>query len=1217
VGAYSVKTRQLSSARPDFTFGGCGSNCYALGPYDFATIYDVLSLWTAATPITGAGQTIAIVGRTNINTDDATTFWNLFGLGKNGVPTPTLKVTLNGPDPGITDPNDEAEADIDTQWSGAVAPGATIDLVVSESTETDDGVDLSALYIVDNNLAPIMSESFGTCEADMAVDGTIYFYGALWEQAAAQGISAMVSTGDDGSATAGYVGSSNCDDPTTTGSFPSEFGLAVNGIASSPFNVAVGGTDFNQYNKWSTYWKPASQDNATTQESAIGYIPEMTWNDSCTNTIFLQQIGGSSNAEANCNNNEFSGYVDTVGGGGGQSLFWVGFKPSWQTGTGVPNDNTRDLPDVSLFASDGFQGSFYLICQSDQSTSGSCDTTSPTSDLQGYGGTSVASPAFAGVMALVNQKMGEAQGNPNYVLYDLPAKQANVFHDIATGSTIAMPCLKGTTNCVTNTGGDQLGVLSGWGTTTGYDLATGLGSVDVANLVNNWNKVTFTPTTTALTLSVPANTVHGALIPVTIAVTPSPGSGTHTQAEDVSLVISPGTPGSTPPNPGIDWNTLSNGTISWQSTMLPGGTYKVVAHYEGDGTYGGSYSTPSASITIKPEASFVYMPGVVTPNGSANSVVYGTGEFIAYLLRADVQNSQQNFCSPPAFGNAPLNIACPTGTITFTDNGKTLDASPYKLNSEGYTEDQTIELTGGNHTLAATYSGDASYQPSSISGISVTVTKAPTFILNVSAPATANAGQQFTVAALVTTQSAGVAPTGSVSFFSTLTGGSPVQLPGTVTLTPTNGNASTGTAAALSAGLSTSIGTAGTYKITATYSGDANYQAVTAGQSNSAPITITASTSGFTLSANPTSVAITPGGAAGTSVITVADQGGFTGNVTLAVSAGLPSGVTAQFTPNPTATTSTLSLLANSSATTGPATLTITGTSGSLNATTTIALTVNQTFTVPATLTAPAAANPGQSTTTTMSVATAGNANFTNNVTFSACSGLPTGATCSFSPTQINAGATSPKTVTITVQTAGPFTGVAGDARLAGTRRAALGPKPRLWLPLSLPLAGMLLVGLAGRRLPRSYKVAALCLALALAGLLIACGGGGSSPPPPVTVTVSPSAVSTLFPSLAGAPAQTQQFTATVTNTTSQTVTWAVTGGSGNGTIDQTGLYTAPATLPSPAAVTITATSSAATSPGTATVNLQTPTPAGTYPITLTVTEGSLTNPTGFSLTVN
>ena len=289
--------------------------------------------------------------------------------------------------------------------------------------------------------------------------------------------------------------------------------------------------------------------------------------------------------------------------------------------------------------------------------------------------------------------------------------------------------------------------------------------------------------------------------------------------------------------------------------------------------------------------------------------------------------------------------------------------------------------------------------------------------------------------------------------------------------------------------------------------------------------------------------------------------------------------------------------------------------------TTTVTVTAPD-FTIPTPPGTPPAANPGQSTSTTMSIATVGGGTFPISVTY-ACSGLPTGATCSFNPTQIAATTGSPKTVTITVQTAGPFTGVAtGDARRAGTRRAALGPKPRLWLPLSLPLAGMLLVGLVGRRLPRSHQVAALCVALALAGLLVACGGGSSSPPP-VTVSVSPSTVNTLYPSsiLAGEPAQTQQFSATVSNTTSQTVTWAaggVTGGNSTvGTISATGLYTAPATLPSPAAVPITATSSAATSPGTATVNLQTPTPAGTSTVTVTITEGTVQHTTTFSLTVN
>jgi hypothetical protein len=269
-------------------------------------------------------------------------------------------------------------------------------------------------------------------------------------------------------------------------------------------------------------------------------------------------------------------------------------------------------------------------------------------------------------------------------------------------------------------------------------------------------------------------------------------------------------------------------------------------------------------------------------------------------------------------------------------------------------------------------------------------------------------------------------------------------------------------------------------------------------------------------------------------------------------------------------------------------------------------------FSVPATLAAPPAANPGQTASTTMALSPVGSPTFSANVTYT-CSGLPIGASCpSFSPTQINAGdpATS---VTITVKTAGPFTGAA-----VGARPKLRAQNQRLWLPLSLPLASMVLLGLAGRSLPRRYKMVGLCLALALTGFLLACGGGGSSPPPQISVSVSPNPVSSLFPSLAGAPVQTQQFAATVQNTTNQGVTWAVTGGSANGTIDANGLYTAPAVLPNPASVTVTATSVADSSKsGPATVNLQTPMASGTYPITVTVKEGTVSHTTTFNLTVN
>ncbi len=370
--------------------------------------------------------------------------------------------------------------------------------------------------------------------------------------------------------------------------------------------------------------------------------------------------------------------------------------------------------------------------------------------------------------------------------------------------------------------------------------------------------------------------------------------------------------------------------------------------------------------------------------------------------------------------------------------------------------------------------------------------------------------------------------------------------------------------------------------------------------------------SSITIQATPTSIIF---GQSVTLAATVASPTTAVGQVTFHVT-GAPSSLgTATLNSSGIATLTTTGSLTTLPVGTDSINASFPGDGYNMPSTTTTPAVVTVTepdFTVPASLAAPPAANPGQSASTTMSISAVGAGTFGSNVTYTCSAGLPTGATCSFSPTQINATTNSPDTVTITVQTAGPFTGPAG-----GARRRLLGQKQRPWLPLSLPLAGMVLVGFAGRGLPRRYKIAGLCLALGLAGLLVACGGG-SSPPPPSVVTVSPSTVNTLYPNLTGAPAQTQQFSAAVSNSTSQTVTWAVSG-TGNGSIDpNSGLYTAPVTLPNPnSAITITATSAAATSPGTATVNLQTPTPAGTYPITVTVTEGSVQHTTTFSLTVD
>jgi len=583
VGQYSVKTHQLTSpAEPAYTVAcGNGDECYFLTPYDFATIYDVQALWTSS--IDGSGQTIAIVGRTDVYPQDATNFWQLFGLT---VPANKLNIIYNGYPPEVN--GDEPEADIDIQWSGAVAPQATIDFVTSESTETTDGVDLSAVYIVDNNLTPVMSESYGECELGLGTAGNQFYY-TLWEQAAAQGISVFVSSGDNGSAA--------CDNPAG----PAQYGLNVNGIASTPFNAAIGGTDFNQYKTWSNYWN--STNNSSTQESAKGYIPETTWNNSCTNSLAIT-LGYGSTAEQACNNQLMiqRGGVNSTGGSGGPSNCAVNTqgvlgsctqiypKPSWQHGTGVPADNKRDLPDASLFASNGFLGSAYVICEQDKT--GGCNLNA----LLGYGGTSVASPAFAGIMSLVNEKMGGPQGVPGFALYQLASKQANAFHDVPTGSTIAMPCVTGTPNCVTNTTSDAYGVLSGYSTNTAYDLATGLGSVDAANLVNNWSKASFTATTTALSLN-SGNTVnitHGTAVPVSIAVTSTAASGA------ASLLVS--NQAGTTIGQAIDGFPLTKGATAATAatSRLPGGSdYYVIAHYGGDGTYAGSYSTPM-TVTVQP-----------------------------------------------------------------------------------------------------------------------------------------------------------------------------------------------------------------------------------------------------------------------------------------------------------------------------------------------------------------------------------------------------------------------------------------------------------------------------------------------------------------------------------------------------------------------------------------------------------------------------------------
>lgn len=412
---------------PDMTFGG---GTHALGPADYAVIYNTKPLLNAG--VTGAGVSIAVLGRSNINVQDVKDFRSYFGLAAN---PPT--VIVNGTNPGDLGGDEEGEAVLDNTWAGAVAPNASVKFIVSASTNASDGVDLSEQYAINHNVGDIITESFGTCEAN-ASQAAANYVSSLAQQAASQGMSYFVSTGDSGSA--------GCDLPSESSETG---GLSVSLLSSSWYTTAVGGTMFNEGS--GTYW---SATNGTNHVSALSHIPEKVWNESTPGLW---------------------------SGGGGKSIYFQ--KPSWQKGVpGMPNDGSRDVPDVSLTAAGSHDP--YLLC-----IGGSCSGTS-TVQFSTVGGTSAAAPAFAGIMALIDQKNGGRQGNANPTLYKLATQQNTaacngssasaqpdascVFNDVTVGNN-GVP---GEPNYNTTSATYQA--------TTGYDVATGLGSVNAANLATAW-----------------------------------------------------------------------------------------------------------------------------------------------------------------------------------------------------------------------------------------------------------------------------------------------------------------------------------------------------------------------------------------------------------------------------------------------------------------------------------------------------------------------------------------------------------------------------------------------------------------------------------------------------------------------------------------------------------------------------------------------------------
>lgn len=499
---------------PHYTLSdGNGSEVNFVAPSDAQTIYDVTGLYNNG--ITGTGQTMAIVGQTDITKyeSDIAHFRSLSGLDATNLPEQIL-VPNSGT--AAVYVGDLEEADIDTEWSGAIAENATI-LFVTVGNNLNYDVFDSLVWAIQNPLVnndtqyvPVISISYGACEKAFAGSNAIQVLEQALEQAGAQGQTVIASSGDSGSA--------DCDLGTNSSGQPlaASNGLAVDYPGTSQYATSAGGTSFSgDIGDQSKYWN--SSNNAD-NGSAISYIPETVWND----TPNLAGLNSSGTLSAS--------------GGGASSLFT---KPSWQVGPQVPSDGKRDVPDVSLAADPNHDG--YVLCTQETNAAGtvltgvsSCvypvgGSEVPYFDANEngylYGGTSIAAPQWAAIITLMNQEAGNTGGvgNANPILYQIAQETPAAFHDVTTGSN-AVVCIAGSPNCNGNTGG--YGVMSCCNAGTGYDEATGLGSVDAAALAAVWPRLTAVNGEFSLLLKPAAVTVNpGGTATTELVLSPSGAGG--------------------------------------------------------------------------------------------------------------------------------------------------------------------------------------------------------------------------------------------------------------------------------------------------------------------------------------------------------------------------------------------------------------------------------------------------------------------------------------------------------------------------------------------------------------------------------------------------------------------------------------------------------------------------------------------------------------------
>ncbi len=1075
---YGGKARFDTSShriKPELTLFNSTAEPYLyVDPADAATIYDTpnatLNANYTGTTYDGTGINIGIIGDSNITMTDVSNYRVAF-LNETAANANLPTVVVDGVDPGIN--GDEAEALLDDEIAGGLAPKAKLYLYIAANSDLQTGIFDALVRALDDNEVSVLNLSFGACEAGLGTSGNTFVM-EMMQQAAAQGISVTVSTGDNGSA--------GCDNPN--GETEANYGLQVSGLASTPYAVAVGGTDYDvlpaNFSTYATDSNNGQEDSGAPPyyRTALSYIPEEPWNDSTSSNGDLASnspglLGGSTNivggsgGASSCISPATTGDISTCGGGYP--------KPAFQS-TLTPSDGVRDIPDVSFLAANGLYQAVWVVCSDSVANNSAtpytdCETDNgaftSTTSFSGYGGTSAAAPTMAGVLALVAQKTGSRLGQADYVLYQLAqSKYSTVFHDVTEGNN-SVYCASGSPNC----GGNSF--LTGYDAGTGYDQASGLGSIDVAQLVNNWASAGLTNTSTALSINGstgPINVVHGTSLTFAASVSPNAATGS------VGIVDDANETANGIKNNGQTLISLTGGSGSTMYNGLPGGSYTVYGFYGGDSSDAASTSN-GIPVTIAAEDSNIALNvglyavnNALVPVTNLGSVPYGAYEEI----QATVQGAAE--------GANTQGIA--TGTITLADNGtplvsnQPLNAGNSILYESSPTGGSTFAI--GAHSVAASYTGDASFKAGTSAPVNFTIVKGPTSVDYLTNSTTISSQGSTQLYIYVGTTSLGAYPTGTLTL--TLNG---AALTSFSSLNPGYGNNGavgpwviyTLQANKLNPGANT---------ITGTYSGDSNYLASTGN------LTITMTQAGFTL-ANSGAITVAGGATTGnTSKISITPTNGFTGlvNLTCAVTTS-PSGATSAPTcsipssldiaAGSTLPTATLTFTTTTSTTPGAYVVTVTGTdatTGKVTATTAVSATVTGTPT-PGSFGLSGSGRitvaPGATTgnTATISVTPAngftGQVNLACAVTTSITSPVDS-PTCSL-PTSVSISGTTAANATLTVATTAGTSamnkpnrfGLAGGAGAVFAAILIFGvPRRRRWIPFALVLLALSVSWMAG-----------------------------------------------------------------------------------------------------------------------------------------------------------